>query len=82
MIVEGVTNQNYAGAKSIPTRGNVEARLDGRRVVLEGRDEIVLRCGSASITLTRDGKLVVKGAYVESRATGVNRIKGGAVKIN
>jgi uncharacterized protein DUF6484 len=59
-----------------------EARLDGRRVVLEAHDEIVLKCGDASITLTRDGKLFVRGAYVETRATGVNRIKGGSVKIN
>jgi hypothetical protein len=60
----------------------LEARLDGRRVVLDARDEIVLRCGDASITLRRDGKLLIKGAYVETRAKGVNRIKGGAVKIN
>jgi uncharacterized protein DUF6484 len=60
----------------------VEARIDGKRVVLEGKDEVVLKCGEASITLTRDGKLFVRGAYVETRATGVNRIKGGSVKIN
>ena len=59
-----------------------EARVDGRRVVLEGQDEVVLKCGEASITLRRDGKIMVHGAYVESRARGVNRIKGGAVKIN
>jgi len=61
---------------------DIEARLDGKRVVLEATEEIVLRCGDASIILRRDGKLVVKGAYVETRATGINRIKGGAVKIN
>ena len=60
----------------------VEARLDGKYVVLEAEEEIVLRCGDASITLRKDGRLVVRGAYVETRATGVNRIKGGAVKIN
>jgi hypothetical protein len=60
----------------------IEARLDGKRIVLEAHDEIVLRCGEASITLRRDGRLVVRGAYVETRASGVNRIKGGAVKIN
>ncbi len=59
-----------------------EALIDGRRVVLEGKDEIVLRCGAASITLRRNGRLVVRGAYVETRAEGVNRIKGGSVKIN
>lgn len=59
-----------------------EARVDGQRVLIEGRDEIVLKCGEASITLRRDGRVVVKGKAVETRATGINRIKGGAVEIN
>jgi len=60
----------------------VEARLDGERLVLEGKREIVLKCGEASITLRRDGKMVLRGAYVETYAREVNRIKGGSVKIN
>jgi len=60
----------------------VEARVDGKRVVLEGEQEVVLRCGEASITLRRDGKVVLRGAYVETTAKGVNRIRGGSVKIN
>jgi hypothetical protein len=59
-----------------------EARLDGKRVVLEGREEVVLKCGEASITLRRDGKVILRGAYVETNAKGLNRIKGGSVKIN
>jgi hypothetical protein len=60
----------------------LEARLDGERVVLEGKREVVLRCGEASLTLRRDGKVVIRGAYVETHSQGVNRIKGGTVKIN
>jgi hypothetical protein len=67
---------------SAAPRPPVEARVDGKRVVIEGQDEIVLRCGEASITLRRDGKVMVRGTYVETQAKGVNRIKGGAVKIN
>jgi hypothetical protein len=59
-----------------------DATVDGRRVVLEGQDEIVLRCGEASITLRRNGRVVIRGAYVETRSQGVNRIKGGSVQIN
>jgi hypothetical protein len=59
-----------------------EARLDGERVVLEGKHEVVLKCGDASITLRRDGKVIVRGAYVETHSRGLNRIKGAAVKIN
>lgn len=59
-----------------------EARVDGRRIELEAADEIVLRCGQASITLRRNGRVVIRGTYVESRSRGVNRIKGGSVEIN
>lgn len=60
----------------------LEAHVDGKRVVIEGKDEIVLQCGQASITLRRNGKVVIKGTYVESHASGTQRIKGGSVQIN
>ncbi|MET0341179.1 MAG: hypothetical protein ABW252_09260 [Polyangiales bacterium] len=59
-----------------------EVVVDGRRVVLEAADEIVLRCGRASIVLRRNGRVQIKGAYVETSSEGVNRIKGGTVQIN
>lgn len=59
-----------------------EARVDGERVVLTGDREIVLRCGHSSITLTRAGKILIRGKYLLSRSSGVNRIKGGSVQIN
>ena len=62
--------------------GATEARVDGRRVVLEGSEEVVLRCGEATITLRANGKVEIRGAYVETRASGTNRIKGGSVQIN
>ena len=59
-----------------------EARVDGRRVVLTGEEEIELRCGAASICLKRNGRVVIRGATIETRAKGTNRIKGGSVQIN
>jgi hypothetical protein len=59
-----------------------EARVDGERVVLTADKEIVLKCGKASITLTRAGKVLIRGAYLLNRSSGVNRIKGGSVQIN
>ena len=61
---------------------SVSAEVDGRRVELEAKDEIVLRCGDASITLRRNGRVVIRGTYVETKAAGTNRIKGGSVQIN
>ena len=60
----------------------VEAKLDGERLVLTADQEIVLQCGKDSITLTRAGKVLLRGAYLSSRSSGVNRIKGGSVQIN
>lgn len=58
------------------------ARVDGERVEIEGREEVVLRCGKASITLRRDGKVTVRGVNVVTQADGVQKIRGGKVEIN
>ena len=60
----------------------VSAQVDDQRVVLTAEREIVLKCGDASITLTRAGKVLIKGTYVLSRSSGYNKIKGAAVDIN
>jgi|SRR4051794_31573212 len=62
--------------------GQVEVDADGERLVVMAKEQIVLRCGKASITLTRAGKVLIRGAYLLSRSSGVNRIKGGSVKLN
>jgi len=60
----------------------MEVEADGERLIVSARKEIVLRCGQASITLTKAGKVLIKGTYVLSRSAGVNRIKGGSVQLN
>ena len=59
-----------------------QATVDDQRLELKAEREIVLRCGKASITLTRAGKILLRGAYLFSRSTGVNKIKGGSVQLN
>ncbi len=60
----------------------VEVDVDGERMVVSAKDQLVLKCGKASITLTKAGKVIIKGKYVLSRSSGVNRIKGGSVQLN
>ena len=60
----------------------IEADVDGKRVRVTAQDEIVLQCGSASVTLRRNGRVLIRGTYVETRSDGTNRIKGGQVQIN
>jgi len=58
--------------------------VDGQERVLsvEAREELVLKCGEASITPKRDGIIVIEGNHVESRANETNRITGAQVRIN
>lgn len=60
----------------------LDARVDGRRVVLHADDEILLECGASSILLRKDGKIIVKGAQIVSRASGRHKIRGASVQIN
>ncbi|HYO66572.1 MAG TPA: DUF6484 domain-containing protein [Archangium sp.] len=77
-----LTDAVLAVSDPAPAKQPVEAHVDGQRVVIEGKDEIVLQCGQASITLRRNGKVIIKGTYVESHASDTQRIKGGSVQIN
>ena len=56
--------------------------LDGRELVFDADSSLTLRCGRSSITLTRDGRIVLRGTHVVSHASGVNRIRGGTIKLN
>ena len=62
--------------------GQVEVDADGERLIVGAKEQLVLRCGKASITLTRAGKVLIQGSYLLSRSSGVNRIKGGTVQLN
>lgn len=80
-IVMGVIRQ-AEGWPLAPAPAQVEVDADGERMIVSAREQMVLRCGKASITLTKAGKVLIQGSYVSSRSTGVNRIKGGSVQLN
>lgn len=65
-----------------PSVGRVEVDADGERLVVTAERGLVLRCGKASITLSQDGRVTIRGTQVVSHASGLNRVKGGAVQIN
>ncbi len=71
-----------AAAPSAAIAPAPSAIVDGREIVLTAERKIVLRCGKASISLARDGRVTIQGEHLLSRSRGVNRIKGGSVQIN
>jgi hypothetical protein len=80
-IVLGVLQDSLPRRPAEEVRG-VTVHADDERYEIKAEREIVLRCGDASITLTRAGKVLIKGNYVLTRSTGANRIKGAVVDIN
>lgn len=65
-----------------PASPTLNVKMDGQTLALTAEQEICLRCGEASITLTRAGKVIIKGAYLLSRSSGPNRVQGGSVLLN
>lgn len=59
-----------------------EITIDPKQLIFNAEEEIVLRCGEASITLTRNGKIIIRGNYLLSRSSGAQRIKGSSIQIN
>ncbi|MDN3577732.1 hypothetical protein QWZ03_13215 [Chitinimonas viridis] len=56
--------------------------VDGQHVSIEAKESITLACGRASVTLTADGQILLRGDYISNHSTGTQRIKGAAVQIN
>jgi|ERR1700674_838587 hypothetical protein len=82
-IVIGVLQErSFVPVGADMQRQLVSVQADEDRYVISAEREIVLRCGDASITLTRAGKVIIEGNYILSRSTGYNKIKGAAVDIN
>jgi len=75
-IIIGVVRDHFE--ESQPRQFTIAAR----EILVDGAEEVSLRCGDSSLTLRKDGKIVLKGNDVLSRASRTNRVKGAAVKIN
>lgn len=84
-LIAASTTEEKTAAHSASDDSEVlleDVNVDGNRVVIEAQQEIVLKCGEASITLTRAGKILIRGKYLLNRSSGVNRIMGGSVQVN
>ena len=81
-IVMGVLREGNEGWPLPEQPGQVEIDADGERMVVSAKEQVVLKCGKASITLTKAGKVLIQGTYVLSRSSGVNRVKGGSIQLN
>lgn len=82
IILGVIADPRRQNTSLIPPQKSMSVQADDERIEITAEREIVLKCGDASITLTRAGKVIIKGNYILSRATGYNKIKGAAIDIN
>ena len=59
-----------------------ELIVDKKRILFNAYEEVVIRCGKCSINLHKNGKVVMKGTQITSRASQSNKIRGATVNIN
>lgn len=81
-IIIGVLQSGVPPVDARKKSQAVSILADDERFLVDAEREIVLRCGDASITLTRCGKVIIKGKYVLSRSEGYNKIKGAVIDLN
>lgn len=81
VITAVVRSKLPASVTASPMKG-MDITIDGRRMNFVANEQISLQCGKSSILLRRDGKVVIKGTQVVSRASGTNKLKGSSVNIN
>jgi hypothetical protein len=56
--------------------------IDGKTIALSARESVEIATGKSIVKVTAAGEIQVRGRNVTSRASNLNRIRGGAVKIN
>lgn len=79
---EGSAVVVMAGADGLHVVGLLQSFSPPARQEISASDQVVLRSGAASLTLTAAGKVLLRGAYVSSWSNGVNRIVGRSVRLD
>ncbi|HZF97489.1 MAG TPA: DUF6484 domain-containing protein [Pseudoxanthomonas sp.] len=74
VLQEPVITLHALGAKTITQ--------EAESFTVDAKHAIELRCGKASLRLSSDGRIELRGSTVVSHATGLNRIRGASVKLN
>jgi len=86
-IIVGILQQtpvdmDYDDPPELDRKEVRDVLIDGEKLFLDAKKEIEIRCGKSALILKADGKVIIKGEQIVSRARKVNKIKGAAVKIN
>ncbi len=81
-MLVGLIRDRVAASARDARAGELEVQVDGETLRLTAENNIELRCGSASLTLRKDGKVVLSGTYIVSNSRGANKIRGATISLN
>jgi len=73
---------NGVDAKPEASESKPEVIVDGNKLELSAPEEVTIRCGEASITLNKKGKILIKGEHMLNRISGAYKIKSGSIELN
>lgn len=81
-VIESAPVADQPEKDEVNTQPQQAIKLDGNVIELNAKNKLSLRCGDTRITLTKQGKVEIKGKYILSRAKKAQRIQGGSVELN
>ncbi len=81
-VLVGLVRERLSTQAVTARPGQLEVAMDGETLRLTAERDIVLKCGEASLTLRKDGKIVMSGTNVLTASRGPNRIKGASIALN
>ncbi|WP_020405913.1 DUF6484 domain-containing protein [Hahella ganghwensis] len=80
---QSVAHTQALGATiDISSQEQPKVSYNGKDLEIQAEGSITLRCGKSRLTLNKDGKILLQGEQILSRARGSQRIKGGSIQLN
>jgi hypothetical protein len=81
-VLAGLVRERVSAEARAAAPGELAVKVDGEVVRVEGRHQIELSCGKASLTLRADGRVVLSGVHVITKSHGAVKIKGATIALN
>lgn len=83
-IIIGLIRSGYSNYASQIVRqvSPLGLKLENGNTVIDAAGQLVFRCGAASLNLTEQGRVIIRGTHIASYSTGMNRIRGALVEVN
>jgi hypothetical protein len=82
VVRNGATRQHSTVVVPQYASSPMKLASNNNNVVIKGTGKMVFQCGQASLSLTEQGRIIMRGTHIASYSDGVNRIRGAMVEVN